>query len=173
MEYKRAWQPTPVFLPGEFHGQRSLMSYILSMGLQEIRHNWSDLACMHSQLWRKTWQSTPMFLPGKSHGQRSLVGYSLWGHKWAGHNLSTQQPIADLQCCNGFRWTAKGLGHTCTCIHSPPNSAPIQAVTWHWAEFPGLHSRSLLGIHRKYSRVCVSIPNFLTVPSPCPSLLQP
>ena len=24
---RRAWQPTPVFLPGEFHGQRSLMGY--------------------------------------------------------------------------------------------------------------------------------------------------
>ena len=23
----REWQPTPVFLPGEFHGQRSLVSY--------------------------------------------------------------------------------------------------------------------------------------------------
>ena len=23
----RAWQPTPVFLPGEFHGQRSLRGY--------------------------------------------------------------------------------------------------------------------------------------------------
>ena len=25
--WKRAWQPTPVFLPGEFHGQRSLAGY--------------------------------------------------------------------------------------------------------------------------------------------------
>ena len=25
--YRRAWQPTPVFLPGEFHGQRSLVGY--------------------------------------------------------------------------------------------------------------------------------------------------
>ena len=25
--WRRAWQPTPVFLPGEFHGQRSLASY--------------------------------------------------------------------------------------------------------------------------------------------------
>ena len=25
--WRRAWQPTPVFLPGEFHGQRSLVSY--------------------------------------------------------------------------------------------------------------------------------------------------
>ena len=25
--WKRAWQPTPVFLPGKFHGQRSLAGY--------------------------------------------------------------------------------------------------------------------------------------------------
>ena len=25
--WRRAWQPTPVFLPGESHGQRSLVSY--------------------------------------------------------------------------------------------------------------------------------------------------
>ena len=24
---RREWQPTPVFLPGEFHGQRSLAGY--------------------------------------------------------------------------------------------------------------------------------------------------
>ena len=25
--WRRKWQPTPVFLPGEFHGQRSLVGY--------------------------------------------------------------------------------------------------------------------------------------------------
>ena len=25
--WRRTWQPTPVFLPGEFHGQRSLAGY--------------------------------------------------------------------------------------------------------------------------------------------------
>ena len=25
--WRRAWQPTPVFLPGEFHGQRDLAGY--------------------------------------------------------------------------------------------------------------------------------------------------
>ena len=25
--WRRAWQPTPVFLPGEVHGQRSLVGY--------------------------------------------------------------------------------------------------------------------------------------------------
>ena len=24
---RREWQPTPVFLPGEFHGQRSVLGY--------------------------------------------------------------------------------------------------------------------------------------------------
>ena len=37
--------------------------------------------------------------------------------------------IADKQCCDGFRWTAKGLSHTYTCIHSLLNSPPIQAAT--------------------------------------------
>ena len=27
MPWRGAWQPTPVFLPGEFHGQRSLAGY--------------------------------------------------------------------------------------------------------------------------------------------------
>ena len=27
LPWRREWQPTPVFLPGEFHGQRSLASY--------------------------------------------------------------------------------------------------------------------------------------------------
>jgi len=31
--------PTPVFLPGEFPGQRSLASYSQSLGLQRARHD--------------------------------------------------------------------------------------------------------------------------------------
>ena len=27
MPWRKAWEPTPVFLPGEFHGQRSLAGY--------------------------------------------------------------------------------------------------------------------------------------------------
>ena len=35
----------------------------------------------------------------------------------------------DEQYSGSFRWTVKGLSHTYTCIHSPPNSPPIQAAT--------------------------------------------
>ena len=47
--WKRAWQPTPVFLPGESHGQRSLVGYspqghiVLDM-TEENEH-----ACMHQK----------------------------------------------------------------------------------------------------------------------------
>ena len=44
MPWRRAWQPTAVFLPGESHGQRSLVGYI---GAQQVEHNCSDLA--HTQ----------------------------------------------------------------------------------------------------------------------------
>ena len=33
--WRRKWKPTPVFLPGKFHGQKRLVGYIQSMGHQE------------------------------------------------------------------------------------------------------------------------------------------
>ena len=65
--WRRAWQPTPVFLPGEFHGQRSLVGYIprghkesdvtesLALSLSphwdsilsefDVRHQWVIVVC--------------------------------------------------------------------------------------------------------------------------------
>ena len=43
--WRRAWQRTSVFLPGESHGQRSLGG-LQSTGSQRIGHDWSDLASM-------------------------------------------------------------------------------------------------------------------------------
>ena len=36
ISWRRKWQSTPVFLPGKFRGQRSLLGY---MGLQNVRHD--------------------------------------------------------------------------------------------------------------------------------------
>ena len=38
--WRRKWQPTPVFLPGEFHGQRSMAGYSL-WGSQTVGHDWA------------------------------------------------------------------------------------------------------------------------------------
>ena len=42
MHWRRKWQPTPVFLPGESQGWQSLLS--CRLGSHRIGHDWSDLA---------------------------------------------------------------------------------------------------------------------------------
>ena len=39
MHWRRKWQPTPLFLPGESQGR-----WLPSMGLHRVRHDLSDLA---------------------------------------------------------------------------------------------------------------------------------
>ena len=41
-----AWQPTPVFLPGESHERRSLVGY--NPYSRRVRHYWSNLAHTHT-----------------------------------------------------------------------------------------------------------------------------
>ena len=79
--WRMKWQPTPVLLPGIFHGWRNLAGYS-PWGRKESDAT-ERLYCLsfYSSFWRRKWQPTPVFLPGESHGQRSLVGYSLWGRK--------------------------------------------------------------------------------------------
>ena len=38
--WRREWQPTPVFLPGELHEQRSLAGYS-PRGCKRVRHGWA------------------------------------------------------------------------------------------------------------------------------------
>ena len=49
MPWRRAWQPTPVFLPGESDGQKGLAGY--SPQDLRVRHNCSNLAytCTQNQ----------------------------------------------------------------------------------------------------------------------------
>ena len=48
--WRRAWQPTPVFLPGE-SPRTEEPGGLQSIGSQRVRHNWSDLA---------HWETDPM-----------------------------------------------------------------------------------------------------------------
>ena len=74
---RRKSQPTPVFLPGEFSGQRSLAGCCPWGCTERTRlKRLSMHACMH---WRRKWQPTPVFLPGEFSGQRSLAGCCPWG----------------------------------------------------------------------------------------------
>ena len=53
--WSRRWQPTPVSLPGESYGQRSLAGYIQSIASQSVKHDWSDLALAHTYVMELLW----------------------------------------------------------------------------------------------------------------------
>ena len=48
VSWRRAWQPTPLFLPGESPWTEE-PGGLQSMGSQRVRHDWSDLARTHMQ----------------------------------------------------------------------------------------------------------------------------
>ena len=50
--WRREWQPTSVFLPGEFHQQRSLVGYI---GSQRVRHNWAAFTSDYWEVLTNIW----------------------------------------------------------------------------------------------------------------------
>ena len=54
--WRRGWQPTPVSLPGESHGQRSLAGYI-PQGCTVIC-DWSDLACIYIYIYIYIYRKT-------------------------------------------------------------------------------------------------------------------
>ena len=81
--WRKQWQPTPILLPGESQGQRSLLGAVY--GVTQSRTRLMPLSKSSSLMvedreieQRRQWYPTPVLLPGKSHGQRSLVGCSPW-----------------------------------------------------------------------------------------------
>ena len=95
---------------------------IANLGFQETVKLLSLLCSLRSSLNLYIW---PLLLP--SHGA-SITGHDaplsffqkLFILNWG---------IADEWCYDSFRSTTEGLSHTYRCIHSSPNSPPIQATT--------------------------------------------
>ena len=61
MNRRREWPPTPVFLPGESHGQRTLAGYIQSMESQRVWHDWANWTITSSHS-RVSAENKPKFL---------------------------------------------------------------------------------------------------------------
>ena len=98
--WRRAWQPTPGFLPGEIPrteepgGPQSIRSQRVRLKLLSFthvgkssfllrdRHMTEKAMASHSSTlaWKIPWREEPVFLPGESQGRGSLVGCCLWGH---------------------------------------------------------------------------------------------
>ena len=86
---------TPVFLPGESRGWRSLVGCCPWGCTESDMTEVTYFACMH---WRRKWQPTPIFLPGESQGQRSQVGCRLWGRTELDTTEATSQQQQDNVC---------------------------------------------------------------------------
>ena len=60
--WRRKWQPTPVFLPGKSHGQRSLAGYS-PWGCKRVRHDLVTKQVL-SKFWRSRYPKVIFHLPG-------------------------------------------------------------------------------------------------------------
>ena len=116
--WKKAWQPTPVFLPGEFHGQGSLVDY--SPCSRRIGHDGSNLACMHMHaqenwLQGSSWTRPPRLSPRETPGQ---IGAQLLKHPQHG-------PLPQVQGVTAFKDT------TLTHILPPELFRPVLICPFH------------------------------------------
>ena len=84
--WRRKWQPTPGFLPRESRGQRSLPGGLLSVGSHRVRHDWSDLACMHAL--EKEMATHSSVLAWRIPGTREPGGLPSMGSHRVGHDWS-------------------------------------------------------------------------------------
>ena len=102
-QVEKEWQPTLIFIPGKFHGQRSLADY--SPWGRKVRHNWATkhththTQCIYFNL------KLPIYLSPLASSLSPLLTISLfsisvslfltnnstlriwtdWGHQWGWH----------------------------------------------------------------------------------------
>ena len=80
MHWRRKWQPTPVFLPGESRGWGD-PGGLPSMGSHRVRHYWRDLAAQgqssneHHQIrpCPMAWRSVSLLLPTSIHKKEKVI----------------------------------------------------------------------------------------------------
>ena len=83
--WSRQWQPIPAFLPGKFHGQRSLAGYNL-WGCKES--DTTECACAHTRAHTHTHTHTPDNLI------REILSPCMFpSMSWFGNNLCISKPI--------------------------------------------------------------------------------
>ena len=99
---RRAWQPTPVFLPGESAWTEE-SGRLQSMGLQRVGHDWRDLACTHTWTLTGSILSRPKVTPRPVTlvGQQPTTTMALTAlcpvpGLWCHCSQPTAQP---LSCC--------------------------------------------------------------------------
>ena len=98
--WRRTWLPTPVFLPGKPHGQKSLAGYSTVVS-QRVRHNWihtSSLSVDQASTWTLFLsQEKAPGLPKDHPGCLSLTFSLLWSIFSTSTQHSNDQKQSRLQ----------------------------------------------------------------------------
>ena len=115
--WRRAWQPTPVFLPGESHGQRSLAGVAKSW-------TWLKRLSRHTHMYilprkcnrRKHWEEalTLDWVPWEDFSEEasSQLCYETWAGAWWECEVSRErdQPGQRLEAGGNLAWSRRGEG---------------------------------------------------------------
>ena len=160
--WRRAWQPTPVFLPGESRGQRTLAGY--SPWGRRVRPSWSDWA---------------QYTPSRADPSHSLLNWRL-GNDTAPQDSLTQsegwvfQVLCELDATPSPPWSS-GLipailprAHCCLTTRPPPALPQISqtdsrcrilhfllSLCWKWP--PHGHVWGFLTPHPLFTQVPPSV----------------
>ena len=132
---RRAWQATPLFLPGESHGQRSLAG-LQSMGSRRVRWDWVT----------STFTS---HLLSSVHFSRSVMSYSWWYHGQQHTRLPCPSPTT-RDCSNPHplsRWCRLTISASVvpfsSCPPIPPSIRVFSNESTLWMRWPKYWSFSL------------------------------
>ena len=114
--WRRALQLTPVFLPGESHGQRSLVRYSLR-GLKRVRHNWLTKPPPHGLLreMQKAWNSS----------------------KWLHCEVPSQRPAPEMTTQEAKEQLGKEFVQFFLCVFCPHMLPPVAGfvLSLSWSTF--------------------------------------
>ena len=134
--WRRKWQPTPVFLPGESQGWEP--GGLPSMGSHRVGHDWSDLTAeminVSLSKLREIMKDREVWLRRVQHD---------WLSNWTTLLINNAVIVSDGQQKNSAT-------HIHVSVLPQLPSHPDSHITL--AELPVLYSRSLLVTHFKYSR---------------------
>ena len=99
--WNRKWQPTPVFLLGKFHGQRSLVGYHPWGG--KIRHDWACTPRLSHLLGSAKLQQGPRLRETPRNGSEPCPRHTRWG---ISAPCSRGPSLAGVQPCHS--WVPRG-----------------------------------------------------------------
>ena len=77
LKWRRQWHPTPVLLPGESHGWRSLVVHGVAKSPKRLK---DFTFTFHFHALEREMATPSSVLAWRTQGQGSLVGCRLWGH---------------------------------------------------------------------------------------------